>query len=143
MTAEKTAQEVFSEEETKKKVGEKFDFKDYQISTLPEAREVKIADTGDSFEVKVKPLSWARRNQILSKSVKFGTDGNTSFDGDVYVRMCLREMVVEAPWGKTTETFLLSIDDRLGTALEDIVPKAFNADDEGGLGQVDNLKDGS
>ena len=81
----------------------------------------------------------------MSRSVKWGTDGETSFDGDAYVRMCLREMVVEAPWGKTTETFLLSIDERLGGALEDIVPKAFGEDAEtqGGLDQVDNLKDES
>ena len=39
-------------------------------------------------------------------------------------------MITEAPWGRTTEAFLLSIDDRLGGALETLVPKAFddNAD---------------
>ena len=37
-------------------------------------------------------------------------------------------MIVDAPWGKTTETFLNSIDDRLGNALEGIVPKAFSSD---------------
>ena len=31
-------------------------------------------------------------------------------------------MIVEAPWGRTTETFLLSIDSRLGAALEQLVP---------------------
>ena len=34
-------------------------------------------------------------------------------------------MIVEAPWGKTSETFLISIDARLGTALEQLVPSAF------------------
>ena len=37
-------------------------------------------------------------------------------------------MIVEAPWGRTTEAFLITIDDRLGSALESIVPKAFTGD---------------
>ena len=38
-------------------------------------------------------------------------------------------MIIEAPWGRTTEAFLISIDERLGTALESLVPKAFGAND--------------
>lgn len=143
-TAKKTAQEAFNEESEIKEVGRQFNFKDYQITTAPERKEVTIEETGDTFEISMKPLSWARRNQILSQSVKWTQDGSTSFDGDAYVRLCLREMLVDAPWGKTTETFLLSIDERLGTALEELVPKAFGSDDTtGGLDQVDNLKGGS
>jgi len=37
-------------------------------------------------------------------------------------------MIVDAPWGRTTEALLVSIDSRLGTALEAIVPKAFGDD---------------
>ena len=40
-------------------------------------------------------------------------------------------MIIDAPWGKTTEAFLLSIDERLGSALEKLVPQAFT-DGEGG-----------
>ena len=136
-----TAQENFKAQE----IGKPFDFKNYQITTTPETQTLTIEDTKETFEVQVKKLSWARRNQILSKAVKWGTDGQTSFDGDAYVRMCLREMIVDAPWGKTTESFLLSIDERLGGALEEVVPKAFGGDDTeaGGLEQIDNLKDES
>ena len=35
-------------------------------------------------------------------------------------------MIVKAPWGPTTESFLVSIDERLGKALETIVPSAFD-----------------
>ena len=35
-------------------------------------------------------------------------------------------MIIDAPWGKTTEAFLVTIDERLGTALESLVPKAFS-----------------
>ena len=39
-------------------------------------------------------------------------------------------MIIDAPWGKTTESFLISIDHRLGRALEQLVPEAF---EQGGL----------
>ena len=45
-------------------------------------------------------------------------------------------MIVEAPWGKTTEAFLVSIDQRLGDALESLVPSAFDSQFQ----NVDTLK---
>ena len=108
-----------------------FDFKKYTLSLQPEKRTVTIDETGETFEVTIRPLSWAKRNQIISTSLKFGADGATGFDGDGYVRNCLKEILLEAPWGRTTEAFLLTIDERLGTALETLVPKAFGADDDG------------
>jgi len=106
-----------------------FDFKKYTLSLEPDKKTLTIADTGESFDVTVKPLSWAKRNQIISSSLTFGADGGTGFDGDGYVRSCLKEMLVDAPWGRTTEAFLLTIDERLGTALEGLVPKAFASED--------------
>ncbi len=44
------------------------------------------------------------------------------FDGDAYVKSYLKEFIIEAPWGKTTEAFLTTIDSRLGKALESLVP---------------------
>ena len=49
-------------------------------------------------------------------------------------------MIVVAPWGRTTETFLISIDHRLGTVLEELVPKAFDAAEDTD-GDLENLKD--
>ena len=66
------------------------------------------------------------------------TDGGSRFDGDTYVRECLKEMVLDAPWGKTTELFLMSIDDRLGGVLETIVPQAFGTEE---IGDLETLKD--
>ena len=66
------------------------------------------------------------------------TDGGSRFDGDTYVRECLKEMVIDAPWGKTTELFLMSIDDRLGGVLEQIVPQAFGTEE---IGDLETLKD--
>jgi len=108
-----------------------FNFKKYTLSLEPEKKTLTIDETGETFEVTIRPMSWSKRNQIISNSLKFGTDGATGFDGDTYVRNCLKEILVDAPWGRTTEAFLLTIDERLGTALERLVPKAFGGDDSG------------
>jgi len=93
---------------------------------------------GAEFTITVKPLSWSKRNQILSKAMTWETGGGTRFDGDTYVRECLKEMIMDAPWGKTTELFLMSIDDRLGGLLETVVPQAFGTEE---IGDLDTLKE--
>ncbi len=107
-----------------------FDHTKYTVEPTVERKKVVIEQTGDEFEVSVKTLSWSRRNQLVSRCLTVTNDGKSSFDGDKYIRECLKEIIVEAPWGATTEAFLVSIDDRLGTALEKIVPNAFG--DKGG-----------
>lgn len=116
-----------------------FDFRKYTLSLEPEKRTLTVPETGESFDVTIKPLSWAKRNQIISGSLTFGADGGTGFDGDGYVRSCLKEMLVDAPWGRTTEAFLLTIDERLGAALEGLVPKAFASEDSV---DIDTVKKG-
>ena len=106
-----------------------FDLSKYQVKTGPKTITVEIEETGEEFEVTVKQLPWARRNQLISQCVSWETGGQTSFGGDTYVRECLKEMIIDAPWGKTTEAFLLSIDERLGGALEKLVPQAFTTED--------------
>tara|TARA_R110002110_G_scaffold7765_3_gene39240 strand:+ start:117 stop:494 length:378 start_codon:yes stop_codon:yes gene_type:complete len=101
-----------------------FDVSKYQISPTTQKRKVVIEETGDEFDVSVKPLSWAKRNQIVSSCLKIGSNGSQSFNGDLYIKECLKEMIVEAPWGRTSEVFLSSIDSRLGAALEALVPSA-------------------
>ena len=101
-----------------------FDVSKYQISPTTQKRKVVIEETGDEFDVSIKPLSWAKRNQIVSNCLQIGTNGSQSFNGDLYIKECLKEMIVEAPWGRTSEVFLSSIDSRLGAALEALVPSA-------------------
>jgi len=115
-----------------------FDFKKYIIEKSPETRTLTIAETGETFEITVKELAWSKRNQLISKSLQFTSTGSTTFSADVYVRECLKEMIIEAPWGNTTESFLLQIDNRLGSALEELVPTAF--DDVSGA--ADTIKKG-
>tara|TARA_Y100000593_G_scaffold94209_1_gene192214 strand:- start:2933 stop:3316 length:384 start_codon:yes stop_codon:yes gene_type:complete len=115
--------------EQSKAKGAGFDLSKYQLSSANKKIQVKIDDTGDEFEVTIKPISWSKRNQLLSKCLQFNQNGqDTSFNGDLYVREMLKEMIVEAPWGRTSEAFLTSIDDRLGGALEALVPNAFASD---------------
>tara|TARA_R110002020_G_scaffold377231_2_gene588288 strand:- start:165 stop:542 length:378 start_codon:yes stop_codon:yes gene_type:complete len=108
-----------------------FDLTKYQINPQAKVVTVTIEGTNDEFDVTIKQLAWARRNALISSCIAWTTDGSTSFQGDTYVRECLKEMIIEAPWGKTTEAFLMSIDERLGNALEKLVPSAFS--DEGGV----------
>ena len=118
-----------------------FDFNKYVIGRETETKTLTIPESKESFEVSVKPLSWAKRNQFISRNLQLGTDGSSGFNADGYVRDCLKEMIIEAPWGRTTEAFLLSIDDRLGGALETLVPKAFEAEDaDTSTDEIDEIK---
>ena len=113
-----------------------FDFNKYRIANKTEIRTLEL-DRAE-FTITIRPLSWSKRNQILSKAMAWDTEGGAKFDGDSYVRESLKEMIVDAPWGKTTELFLLSIDERLGGVLESVVPQAFGT---GELDDIENLKD--
>jgi len=116
-----------------------FDLSKYTLSNEARTVVLPIPETGDEIELKIKDLSWSKRNRLISKSLGWDAGGQVEFDGDFYVRECLKEMIVEAPWGRTSETFLISIDSRLGGALESLVPKAFGAD-ENPADTVDYLK---
>jgi|TARA_Y100000034_G_scaffold96900_1_gene118155 hypothetical protein len=101
-----------------------FDVSKYQIGSDVEEHEVTIPETGESFKVKIREMSWSRRTKLMTECVKWVNEKDTQFDADAFMRASLREILVEAPWGRTTETFLLSIDARLGAALEKLVPLA-------------------
>ena len=111
-----------------KPVTKSFDLKKYQVS---DKAITKVVDVGDeSFEVRVKELSWFKRNEIMSKCMVLRPDADSTFDGALYVREVLKQIVVEAPWGVTNDLFLLSIDTRLGQALETLVQSMSEASNE-------------
>lgn len=117
-----------------KKTKDSFDYTQYLVSHEPETQTISIDGTMDSFELSVKPLSWSKRNQLISKNLSWDSTGTTSFSADGYVRDCLKSMIIEAPWGRTTESLLLSFDERLGAALEKLVPKAFGEGSDDTIG---------
>ncbi len=103
----------------KKPVTKSFDLSKYQVS---DGTVVKVIELGeDSFEVRVKELSWFQRNTLMSKCMQIKGNAESSFDGALYVREVLKQIIVEAPWGKTTDLFLTSINNELGQALETLV----------------------
>ena len=85
------------------------------------------SEDGELIEIplKLRGLPWSLKNQKISLAVTWGEGGQTSFDGDFYIRECLKWMVVDAPWGETTDSFLAQCGPELGVALENLVPKAF------------------
>lgn len=107
-----------------------FDLSKYRVSSELITEKLKIESTGDEFEIKRRPLSWSRRNQLMSEHVKIKTSGDPEFDSDGFMRSCLKEVIVEAPWGRTTEAFLISIDSRLGQELEKLLPKISGEGEE-------------
>tara|TARA_R100001015_G_C4585326_1_gene141333 strand:+ start:406 stop:783 length:378 start_codon:yes stop_codon:yes gene_type:complete len=101
-----------------------FDISKYKVNATD--REVVDVEVGeDKFKVEIKPLTWFRKNQLVTQCMTFTSGGETKFDGSKYVKEVLKEIVTDAPWGKTTDVFLQSINSELGQALESIVPKAF------------------
>ena len=74
------------EEVEEEQVDTIFDVNKYKISSSTKIETLYI--DGTSFEVTVKPLSWSLRNQIISKGLRWDSNGNTNFDGDSYAREC-------------------------------------------------------
>jgi len=128
---------IKSTKKSKSKEKPTFDFNKYKIANRTHQQTLEVE--GSEFVVTIKPLSWSRRNQILSKAMTWDAEGGTHFNGDVYVRESLKEMIVDAPWGKTSELFLISIDERLGNVLESLVPSAFGTDT---VSDLENLNNG-
>ena len=113
-----------------------FDVSKYFVEAGVETHTVIISETGDEFPVQIKPIPWSKRNKIISECLTWKEGGEVDFDGDKYVRECLKLMLVSAPWGTTDERFLSAIDASLGSALEALVPKAFGEDSS----KVDDAK---
>ena len=111
-----------------KPVKKSFDLSKYQVS---DSSVMKVVDLGDdSFEVRIKPISWFQRNTLMSKCMTIKGNADSTFDGALYVREVLKLIIVEAPWGKTTDLFLTSIDVRLGQALENLVASVSGNSEE-------------
>lgn len=105
-----------------KKVKE-FNLDNYLAKVEPETVEIELPD-GVKFDIQVLELGWKRRNfHVVSATIRDSTvEGGGRFDADIFASGCLKDMIVEAPWGKTTETFLSKINADLGDALSVIVP---------------------
>ena len=112
--------------ETKEKSKAAFDWTKYQIKSDIRQITVKVGDDEDELILGVKDLGYVAKNKLVSSCYTY-TGGTVGFDMDSYMRETLKVMIVEAPWGATNDMFLMSIDQHLGKALENIIPSAFEA----------------
>jgi hypothetical protein len=88
-------------------------------------KEIDLTYKTAEIKLKVKQLSWSKKNQILSACFTYGADSQMKFNFDKYIKDMLCEMIVEAPWGQTNHIFLSKISPEFGAMLEKLVPKAF------------------
>lgn len=88
--------------------------------------EVTIYVDEDDIQLTIRRMPWSLKNQFASQAIQWDDEGRRSFHVDTYVRECLKYMVVQAPWGETSDTFLSQVGDELGTALQELVPTAFS-----------------
>lgn len=88
-------------------------------------REITFTYKGEEVTIQVKPMTWSKKNQILSNSMSYSSDGEVKFNWDRFNKECLTYMIVQAPWGKTDNMFLTSIDDELGNQLQRLIPAPF------------------
>jgi|TARA_R110000744_G_scaffold29982_6_gene71219 hypothetical protein len=91
-------------------------------------REVTLSVGDEEFVLTIRPLPWSRKRQITSLAMSWGTDSETSFNGDYYMKEVLKYIIVKAPWGATTELFLAGVDEELGSVLETLVADAGKRD---------------
>lgn len=107
-------------------VQKSFDIDKYTIREENQTFTVKIK--GDEFDVIVKPITWQLKNELIANCMTFDSEGNSTFNSGEYIKEVLKAIIIEAPWGNTDDKFLDSINSDLGSALEKIVPSAFNTD---------------
>ena len=113
-----------------------FDLNKYKIKQENQTYTVKLQDS--EFDIVIKPMTWQGKNELVAKCMTFDEQGNSNFDSGIYIKEVLKEIIVEAPWGKTTDEFLISINQELGSALEKLVPSAFDSN----FAEVDVIKKG-
>lgn len=103
-------------------------------------KEVVINYQGEEHKFKVKEISWARKNEILSKSTKINKDGTTSFAVDRYNIDYLAEIIVEAPWGnqQAMKISLLRMNPEFGSLLAEKLIPSFST--EGNIEDGECLK---
>jgi hypothetical protein len=65
-------------------------------------KEIIIKFKGVDIALKVRELSWAEKNKILTGCFNYKNDGSVAFDFDKYMKDSLVKMIVGAPWGETS-----------------------------------------
>ena len=86
---------------------EQFDIKDYQVTG---AEEKTLTVDGKELKLTIRTVPWPLMNDFVADAFRVTVEDQAGhFDNGLYQRECLKYMLVEAPWGRTTDTFLLSL----------------------------------
>ncbi len=84
----------------------------------------------ERIDLKIIGIPWAKLNYIKSQCISFNDKEQTRFDSQQYLSECLKQMIVEAPWGNTDDIFLMQVGGALGAELEKIIPNAYGTQDD-------------
>lgn len=102
------------------------EYQKYLLSREP--KEIELTVDNEILKLKLRQIPWSLKNQLVSLHSYRDDEGKLRFDSDGYIRGCLKYMIVEAPWGDTTDIFLTQLGDNdLSSALESIVPGPWEA----------------
>ncbi len=96
------------------------------IKKSDETEKMVIKIDEDEIPITVRKIPWVKRMEIRDNCLSWDANGSGKLHMSLYVRECLKYLLVDAPWGKTTEMFLLTVDDKLGMALEKLVPSPYS-----------------
>jgi len=100
----------------------------WRISHEPEEKTIHYQ--GKDFTIQVRPMTWSKRNQIVSQCLTYTERGEAQFNLDRYYKESIMYMIPQGPWGKTDAIFLTSINEELGRILQSFVSNPF---DSGGV----------
>jgi acetamidase/formamidase len=114
-----------AESKVKSKAG--FDWTKYQIKSETRPVTIQVGEDGDELTLGIRDLGYVQKNKLVSSCYTYA-GGTVGFDMDTYMRETLKTMIVDAPWGATNDVFLMSINQDLGKALEELIPSAFDSD---------------
>lgn len=91
-----------------------------------EQKEVELRFQDQDFKIKIKSVSWSKKNQILSRCLSYSAAGDVQFNIDRYMKDMICEIIVSAPWGETNHIFLTRLKPEFGAILEKLVPRPFD-----------------
>lgn len=98
------------------------DPKELQVSMEP--RTEYIVHKGKKWEFQVRGLPWVVKKKALSQACRYQPDGNVIFDWDIYFKLTLKAVIVQAPF-PIDDAFLASLDSEVGELLESFVPNPW------------------
>ena len=99
------------------------------IKKSEETEKIILKINEDEIPLTIRSIPWVKRMEIRDNCLSWDSTGSGKLHMSVYNRECLKYLIVDAPWGKTTEMFLLTVDDKLGMALEKLVPSPYSETD--------------